>query len=303
MTKQLAAISLALAVPFLASAQCPANPLATLAGSSWAFQYHTPSSGIAAIGTFTATLESGRGILRGTETVNNNGQIALRAPFAGYYVMNSDCNGGELLFNLGGNSIQLDFYLTQGAKSQSEMRFVADSFNGTVPLAVQNARQVLGRVPGISVFVGLATRNPPSVCPPVFADPAQSINSRWLFSTSSFGSPAFAPGVIISADYAIAGIFQTDFLGSNRPGLLTFQETISAEGDRFNVNAPPRNPVRGVTGSGSYTVLPNCPGGDLLFNNNVLPIQYAYVFTENQDTMYMLSLSSNYLLFGDATRK
>ena len=69
------------------------------------------------------------------------------------------------------------------------------------------------------------------------------------------------------------------------------------------MNPRPFTPVRGVTGAGSYTVLPDCSGGDLVMNNNVLPIQYVYVFTSNQDRMYMLSLSSDYLLFGDATQK
>jgi len=217
--------------------------------------------------------------------------------------MNSDCKGGELLFSLGGNAIQLDFYLNQESKSQVEMRFVADSFNGLTPFAVQAARQIMGRLPNISVFVGQATRLTPGTCPPApFADPAQALNLRWLFSTSSFGTPLVRAGTIIPVDLAVAGIFQTDYTTPGR-GTVTFQETISAEGDLLGANVGPRNSLRGVTGNGSYIAYRDCTGGELTMNTNYLPISYAFVLTNNRESMYMLSLSSDYLLFGDATSK
>jgi len=58
-------IGLALVAPVIASAQCPADPLQTIANSSWAFNYHTPSGGIAAIGNFNASIVNGQGVLNG----------------------------------------------------------------------------------------------------------------------------------------------------------------------------------------------------------------------------------------------
>src|SRR4051794_37424438 len=100
MRKFLLAGLCSLAAPFLAHSQCVADPLI---GSNWAYNIHTPTGGVAAIGTFRAISP---GFLDVVETLNNNGAVTRQAHVNGRYILNQDCRGGEIMIMMSRAAIQ-----------------------------------------------------------------------------------------------------------------------------------------------------------------------------------------------------
>jgi len=117
----LAALSMA---PTASAQQCPAglgNPLQLIDGTTWAFHLESPGfpSANAAVGIFKASFVpsnpfASQGVLTIRETVNQNGvQITRLANVSGRYLIYPDCSGGELLFMLGGQPLQIEFVFGQ----------------------------------------------------------------------------------------------------------------------------------------------------------------------------------------------
>jgi hypothetical protein len=130
-----AVICILAALPFapLAQAQqCPAgltNPLQLIDGTTWSFHLESPafSSANAAVGIFKASFVPTNplsGVLTIRETVNQNGsQLTRLATVSGRYQIYPDCSGGELLFMLGTQPLQLEFVFGQNF---SLMRLLTD---------------------------------------------------------------------------------------------------------------------------------------------------------------------------------
>ncbi len=118
----LAAVSLTSA----AYAQCPAQPLSTLAGT-WVFQTEGVSwFGAASVGKFTATVGTDfagqpQGQLKVIESSNfagpgGNGLINRFLAYQGIFTIFPDCSGGTLMFNSNFNlHLQYDFYFRTAA--------------------------------------------------------------------------------------------------------------------------------------------------------------------------------------------
>ena len=92
-------------------AQCPANPLNLISGTSWAFVTQDGKVGDATIGVFTATAP---GVLNITESFNNGGSIGSHVTGDGSYSINPDCSGGTLYFDIAANPYQFQFVFARG---------------------------------------------------------------------------------------------------------------------------------------------------------------------------------------------
>ena len=144
----LAALSFA---PLAGAQQCPAgltNPLQLIDGTTWSFHLESPAfnSENAAVGIFKASFVPTNpftGVLAITETVNQNGsQLTRLAQVSGRYIVYADCSGGELLFMLGLQPVQLEFVFGQNF---SQMRLLTDGdasteINNTLGFQVLNGQ-------------------------------------------------------------------------------------------------------------------------------------------------------------------
>jgi len=293
---------------------CSVDPLT---GTSWAFSIHTPSGGVAAIGTFRALNIGGQQTVTGVQTVNNNGQISRQGAFSGRYTLDGDCRGGEILINVGRASAQLQFYFANG---QLEMEIVSDETNYYLSNAVITGRTAagpLGRNSNVT-FTGLARKLvTPIACP---AQPLSILNNTsYGFRTSNFGpifivAPAAAPIALpIYTDTAVAGIFDATAVnnGFGLSGVLGVTETISADG--VPAAAVPLLPFitplsrggvfRGIKTGGRYIINPDCSGGEIMMMSNFQPIQYEFVFASSDlSQMFLLSDSESYMLQGVAKK-
>ena len=125
----LAALSFA---PLAQAQQCPAgltNPLQLIDGTTWSFHLESPAynSESAAVGIFKASFvpATSSGVLTITETVNQMGtQITRLATVSGRYLIYPDCSGGELMFMLSNQPVQLEIVF---GRSFSLMRLLTDS--------------------------------------------------------------------------------------------------------------------------------------------------------------------------------
>ncbi len=305
---------LCLAAPFLSFGQvCAVDPLNN---TSWAFSIHTPSGGIAAIGTFRATNIGGQQNVTGVQTVNNNGQISRQESFSGRYTLDGDCRGGEILISVGRASAQLQFYFANGGL---EMEIVSDSTNYYLSPAITLGRlasTIFGRNANVT-FTGLARKLVPGplACPG--GNPLSILNNTsYGFRTSNFGGVNLnLPGITFFApsDTAVAGIFDATAVnnGFGLSGVLAVTETISADG-----LAPAQIPLaafaspsnrggvfRGIKTGGRYIINPDCSGGEIMIMSNFQPIQYEFVFAANDlSQMFLLSDSEGYMLQGVAKK-
>ena len=305
---------LGLALPILSFGQvCAVDPLN---GTAWAFSIHTPSGGIASIGTFRATNVGGLTI-SGVQTVNNQGQISRQEAFGGRYTLDGDCRGGEILISVGRHSAQLQFYFANGGL---EMEIVSDETNyylSNQTILGRLALTAVGRTSNVT-FTGLARKLLTSTACAAGTNPLSILNATsYGFRTSNFGGLFInLPGVAavpIYTDTAVAGIF--DALAVNNgfglTGSLAVTETISADG-LLPIQVPlapfispsSRGGVyRGIKTAGRYIINSDCSGGEIMIMTNYQPIQYEFVFSSSdRSQMFLLSDSEGFMLQGVAKK-
>ena len=255
-----------------AKAQCPAglvDPLYLLDGSNWAFQTEDDFFGEGAVGTFRASVKAPAGnnpffsgVLAITETINAEGRITRQLQASGKYIINSDCSGGELLFNAGGHAYQFEFVF---AKGRTKMFLVTDN---TSPRAV-----------GLSQFVGdhgTAVLTPLG-CPAGVVDPLTRLAGAW-----SFHAEDIVTGSV--------GIFNASIV--NGLGFLNVTETTTVLGEV----------IRGQVFTGKFQVYPDCSGGELLFNTGRNSLQYEFVFADGGNEIFMVSDTAIPFRFGQPLR-
>jgi hypothetical protein len=244
-----------------AKAQCPANPLDLIKGTTWAFLTQDGLAGDATIGIFTATdgpTPKSGGLVVGTldiaETFNNAGQIGQGITGQGKYGINPDCSGGILYLNVFGNAYQYSFVFTQG---------------GTRMYLLSSNTMVLNNGVGASAAGNRGTAVKLSAAPSCSSAPNPSNPLSLLVGSWSF----------LSQDYESAESGQ--FTASIDGKLAIFNETSSGAGEGS----------QGVTGTGRFGINSDCSGG-LMYFNTFDPYQYTFIFV-NPNEIFLLASSTD----------
>jgi len=240
---------------FVTAPACPADPSTLIQGSSWAFQLRAGDfyeEGSASVGRF-QVLPGGR--LQVTETISNRGVINRQVQHGGSYILYADCTGGELLFDVNGRAVQLEFVYAGGT---DDLYLVSDSDTS-----------------GDSVLTGVAKRTPAQACP---AQPLSVISGTdWGFRTRA----AYALTNSIEYDPSV-GIFTPTVVAG--AGVIQATETVNTSQGGLTRRAPE---------SGRYQIYPDCSGGEILLMNRGIPstpAQLEFVFAgPGFNQMYLLN--------------
>lgn len=252
-----------------AQAQCPAgiaNPLFAINGMTWAFQTQDDARGDGAVGIFKAQVQQPTltnpyltGILTITMTSNAQGQVTVQQQVTGKYQIDSNCGGGELIFNANQNAYQYAFVFANG---RTEMYLTSNSTDATGnksegPTSGNHGKAVLKTQLG---------------CPTGLSDPLFLLNNTaWSFQTTdAFGSSigSFSAQVLLPTS-----------VNPYLTGALSVTETTSVRGVIYNEQTFP----------GRYQIYPDCSGGSILFNTNFNAYQYYFVFADNSTRMLLVS--------------
>jgi hypothetical protein len=273
--------AMCVAVTFLAigcaQAQCPANPLSVLAGTTWAFvSYDTLFPGDATIGIITASIGTATrgagtgtsiGVLSITETFNLAGFVQSQATSPGSYTMNPDCSGGLLTLSSALNSYQYQFTFTNG---QTKMYFV--SANGSMPnigqgTTIAGSRGWAALLPGVPSCAGVT-------------QPLNLLTGNWGFQAKDFASASIG---LLTASVG------TSTRGTAGVPIGVLNAVVTSSGQ--NVQPLSQGPV-----TGSYVMNPDCSGGTVSFPSGEAN-QYAFVFSAynaagTPTEIYMVSTST-----------
>ncbi len=266
-------VLLSLAAPFLANAQCPADPLQKLNGQQWVFELISSDyrqTGSAAIGRFSASVVGGQGVLNVTETINDGLGVIRLAATSGRYQVYPDCSGGVLMFMWNGYAAQLEFVFINA----SEMYLVTTSLRTSLSF--------------ITTLTGTAKLTSPPTCPAGVTPLQTLLNSSWTLRT--LNSQWERPGGSGSVGFFNASIV-------NGQGFLSAVETVNNNGAVTRLAAE----------SGRYTVYADCSGGQVTLTNRTVPVQFEFIFTSPAlDEMYMVTNTTSSglaILVGQARKR
>jgi hypothetical protein len=131
---------------------------------------------------------------------------------------------------------------------------------------------------------GKAKAGPPAACGP---DPLQALSGNW-----TFGAGGFTSG---TTPYASAGYFAAA-PGTNRSGgaagLLKIADTFNAGGQITD----------SATGSGTYTIFPDCSGGTLFIPSATVPRSFNFYFVSGDAGFYFVGTDSGVTVSGEAAK-
>jgi len=260
-----------------AQGQCPAgttNPNVAFAGV-WTFESDGFSLGRGSSQLLLANGGRLVGTLNGDLTITQTGAVFLSTvrleTDIGRFVVNADCTGGTLTFNLSSRPVQFDFVFA----GPNKILFISTT--------------------GGDIVSGSATRvsgglDAPS-CP---VNPLTALPGTWAFEFDGFHFPPATQFFL-----AAVGRFTTSIgispPGTNRIsepiGVLSITQTSSINGSISRLE----------TDAGRYALNADCSGGTLTFNTSSRPIQLDFFFTSPTAIQFVGSNNSD-IIEGSAVR-
>jgi hypothetical protein len=258
-------------------AQCPAgttNPNSVLAGV-WTFESDGFSLGrglnqllLANGGRFVATSN-------GNLTITQTGAVFASSvrleTDIGRFVVNSDCSGGTLTFNLSSRPVQFDFFFA----GPNRINFISTTSGDIVS---GSATRVSGGVDAPS-------------CP---ANPLTALPGTWTFEFDGFHFPQLNQFFLAAVGRFVTSIDMSPS-GTNRSsepiGVLSITQTSSINGKITRLE----------TDAGRYALNADCSGGTLTFNTSSRPIQLDFFFTSPTSIQFVGSNNGD-IIEGSATR-
>jgi hypothetical protein len=271
-------------VPQAQGQQCPAafpNPLQLIDGQTWAFQTGAGDFGpigMASIGTFKAQyVPAGadpknpfpHGVLTVNESVNGSTlgggpqSLTRLASITGRYQIYWDCSGGQLSFMLNQQAIQWEFVFASGF---TEMYMTSQSLQDNSGLT--------------QTYKGVATLGAATACPSGI-DPLQLLDgTMWSFHASA---AAFE-----GSGSSHVGTFKPKFVAGGADPKNALPHGVLATVESVSYSYLP-TVTRLESGTGRYTVYPDCSGGTLMIAG-AQPVTYEFVFPDNNfNRMLLLS--------------
>jgi len=257
-----------------AHTQCPAgttNPNQLFAGV-WTFEsdgFSLARGGQLLLASGGRLIANANGLLTVTQTAAIDASTVRLETDTGRFVVDPDCLGGSLTFNLSSRPMQADFVFS----GPNRINFISTTSGDIVSGSATR------------VSAGLET---PS-CP---ANPLTALSGSWTFELDGFQSPFFQ-------FLASVGRFTTSIgtspSGTNRIsgpiGVLSITQTSSING----------NIARGETDAGAFALNADCSGGTLTFNTSSRPIQLDFFFT-SPTSIQLVGSNNGDIVEGSATR-